>query len=132
MRWCPYVSVATEDELREASTDYSAFITDHYLQLPESLPQRVLDKAEELTAGATNQYDKAAAISDYLRGETFTYSQDIEAPPRDADGVDFFLFETQTGYSDYFASSMVVMLRAVDVPARLAAGYAPGEYDPEK
>ena len=41
------------------------------------------------------------------------------------------MFETQTGYSDYFASSMVVMLRAVDVPARLAAGYAPGEFDPE-
>ena len=126
-----YVSVATDNELREASTDYSAFITDHYLQLPQSLPQRVVDKAEELTAGATNPYDKAAAISDYLRGETFTYSQDIEAPPRDADGVDYFLFETQTGYSDYFASSMVVMLRAVDVPARLAAGYAPGEFDPE-
>ena len=126
-----YVSVATDDDLRNASADYSSFITDHYLQLPQSLPQRVHDKAAELTAGKDNPFDKATAISDYLRSETFTYSQDIEAPPRDADGVDFFLFETQTGYSDYFASSMVVMLRAVDVPARLAAGYAPGEYDPE-
>ena len=126
-----YVSVATEEELRNASTDYSRFITDHYLQLPSSLPQRVRDKATELVAGKDNPYDKTSAISDYLRGETFTYSQDIEAPPRDADGVDYFLFETQTGYSDYFASSMVVMLRAVGVPARLAAGYAPGEYDPE-
>ncbi len=126
-----YVSVATDADLRNASTSYSAFITDHYLQLPTSLPQRVRDKAEELTVGKDNPYDKAVAISDYLRSETFTYSQDIEAPPRDADGVDHFLFETQTGYSDYFASSMVVMLRAVDVPARLAAGYAPGEYDPE-
>ena len=126
-----YVSVATDEDLREASTNYSAFITDHYLQLPTSLPQRVSDKAAELTVGKDNPYDKAVAISDYLRSETFTYSQDIEAPPRDADGVDYFLFETRTGYSDYFASSMVVMLRAVDVPARLAAGYAPGEYDPE-
>jgi hypothetical protein len=126
-----YVSVATDEDLRKASANYSAFITDHYLQLPTSLPQRVRDKAVELTARKDNPYDKAVAISDYLRSETFTYSQDIEAPPRDADGVDFFLFETQTGYSDYFASSMVVMLRAVDVPARLAAGYAPGEYDPE-
>lgn len=126
-----YVSVATDEDLREASTNYSAFITDHYLQLPASLPQRVRDKAAELAVGKDNPYDKAVAISDYLRSETFTYSQDIEAPPRDADGVDHFLFETQTGYSDYFASSMVVMLRAVDVPARLAAGYAPGEYDPE-
>lgn len=126
-----YVSVATDDDLRNADTDYSAFLTDHYLQLPETLPQRVRDKAAELTAGKDNPYDKAVAISDYLRSETFTYSQDIEAPPRDADGVDYFLFETRTGYSDYFASSMVVMLRSVGVPARLAAGYAPGEYDSE-
>ncbi len=126
-----YVSLATDDELRDANTDYDAFITDHYLQLPESLPQRVRDKAEELTAGKENPLDKAVAISDYLRGDTFTYSQDIDAPPRDADGVDYFLFETQTGYSDYFASSMVVMMRAVGVPTRLAAGYAPGEYDPD-
>ena len=126
-----YVSVATDDELRNASTNYSSSITDHYLQLPASLPQRVHDKALELTAGKENPFDKTKAIGDYLRSETFTYSQDIEAPPRDADGVDFFLFETQTGYSDYFASSMVVLLRAAGVPARLAAGYAPGELDPE-
>ncbi len=126
-----YVSIATDDDLRQAGTEYDSFITDHYLQLPASLPQRVRDKAAELTAGKDNPVDKAIAISDYLRGDIFTYSQDIEAPPRDADGVDYFLFETRTGYSDYFASSMVVLLRAVDVPARLAAGYAPGEYDPE-
>ena len=126
-----YVSVASAEELREANTNYSTFITDHYLQLPGSLPQRVRDKATELAAGSDNPYDKAEAISGYLRSEAFTYSQDIDAPPRDADGVDFFLFETQTGYSDYYASSMVVMLRAVGVPARLAAGYAPGQLDTE-
>ncbi|MGH2543124.1 MAG: DUF4129 domain-containing transglutaminase family protein, partial [Ardenticatenaceae bacterium] len=35
------------------------------------------------------------------------------------------------GYSDYFGSSMAVLLRAAGVPARMAAGYAPGEFDPE-
>lgn len=126
-----YVSVATDDDLRQAPTDYDAFITDHYLQLPPNLPQRVMDKAAELTQNADNPFDKATAVSDYLRGEAFTYSQDIDAPPRGADGVDYFLFETKTGYSDYFASSMVVLMRAAGVPARLAAGYAPGEYDAE-
>ena len=126
-----YVSVATDDDLRQAGADYSAFITDHYLQLPTTLPQRVRDKAAELTANAPTPLDKANAIADYLRSDEFTYSQDIEAPPRDADGVDHFLFETKTGYSDYFASTMVVLMRAVGVPTRLAAGYAPGEYDAE-
>jgi len=125
-----YVSLASDEELRRSNTNYKHFITDHYLQLPASLPQRVRDKAIELTADAENPFDKAVLIQRYLRSDEFTYDQEnVVAPPRGSDGVDFFIFETQLGYSDYFASAMTVMMRAVGVPARLAAGYAPGVYD---
>ena len=126
-----FVSKATPDDLRTAGTNYSGFITDHYLQLPSALPQRVRDLASELTRDAETPLDKALAVRGYLRGDTFTYSQDIEKPPHDADGVDYFLFETREGYSDYFSSSMAVLLRAAGVPARLAAGYASGEPEEE-
>ena len=125
------VSVAGPDDLTEAGTEYGGFITDHYLQVPASLPQRVHGLAAEITRGAETPYDKAHAIQTYLRDTDFVYSQKIKAPPQEADGVDYFLFETRTGYSDYFASAMAVMLRVTGVPARLAAGYAPGEYDSE-
>jgi hypothetical protein len=123
------VSTASDDDLRRAGTDYGSSITDHYLQLPTDLPDRVRELAARLTRTADTPLDKARAIETYLRGPSFVYSQDIEAPPSHADGVDHFLFETRTGYSDYFASSMAVMLRTVGVPARMAAGYAPGQYD---
>ena len=126
-RMTSLVSIATDDELREAGTEYESFLTDHYLQLPTTLPDRVGDLAERLTADADNPLDKALAIQDYLRGPEFTYSLDIEAPPIESDGVDWFLFESKVGYSDYFGSAMAVMLRSVGVPARIAAGYAPGE-----
>ena len=126
-RTISHVSVATDDDLREAPAEYSGYVTDHYLQLPPTLPQRVKDLAERVTAGLDNPLDKAVAIRDYLRSPVFTYSLDIEAPPSDMDGVDWFLFESKTGYSDYYGSAMAVMLRAVGVPARMAAGYAPGE-----
>ncbi len=126
-RMISYVSLATDDDLREASTDYGNFITDHYLQLPPSFPEKTRTLAEQITAGQDNPMDKALAIESYMRGPEFTYSQDIETPPSDIDGVEWFLFESKVGYSDYFASSMAVMLRAVGVPARMAAGYAPGE-----
>ena len=125
------VSVASNEDLRKAGTEYSGFIRDHYLQIPPTLPQRVRDLAERLIQGAETPLDKAKAIEAYLRGPDFEYSQDIDEPPRAADGVDHFLFTTGEGYSDYFASSMAVMLRAVGVPARLAAGYAPGEFEPD-
>ncbi|MBM3932893.1 MAG: hypothetical protein FJ319_01065 [SAR202 cluster bacterium] len=122
-----YVSNVMNLELREAGENYPHTITDRYLQLPASLPQRVKDLAAQVAAGAETPLDKALAIESYLR-ETggLTYSQDISAPPMGADGVDHFLFATKTGYSDYFASAMTVMARSVGVPARMAAGYAPG------
>ena len=123
------VSTATRADLRRASTEYSASITDHYLQLPVGLPDRVAELARRVTATARTPVDRASAIEAFLRGPSFTYSQQIDAPPPDADGVDHFLFESRTGYSDYFASAMAVMLRTVGVPSRLAAGYAPGEFD---
>ena len=125
------VSVASNSDLREADANYSGFTSDHYLQLPTTLPQRVRGLAAEVTTGAVTSLDKALALQDYLRGDEFEYSQNIKAPPRGADGVDHFLFESKEGYSDYFASAMAVMLRAVGVPSRLAAGYAPGVLDPD-
>ena len=122
-----FVSRASIAELQEAPTEYAGTITSQYLQLPSSLPQRVRDLAAEVTDGAETPMDKALALQGYLRGDNFVYSQDIDKPPRNSDGVDNFLFETKVGYSDYFASAMTVMLRAVGVPSRIAAGYAPGE-----
>lgn len=122
-----YVSRASIEELKEAPTEYTGSIKSRYLQLPTSLPQRVRDLAAEVTNGAETPMDKALKLQEYLRGDSFEYSQDIDKPPLGEDGVDNFLFETGVGYSDYFASAMTVMLRAVGVPSRMAAGYAPGE-----
>jgi len=44
-----------------------------------------------------------------------------------ADPVDQFLFEMDGGNAEYSASSMVVLLRSQDIPARYVTGYSPGE-----
>ena len=36
-----FVSLATDEQLNEAGTDYPTSITDRYLQLPDSLPDEV-------------------------------------------------------------------------------------------
>lgn len=118
------VTAAPPDLLRADTTDYPAWIREHYLQLPETLPNRVRALARRVTATANNPYDKATAVESYLRD--YPYNQNIEAPPAGADGVDYFLFGIRQGYCDYYASAMAVMLRAVGIPARLVAGYTPG------
>ena len=120
------VSMADSQDLRNAETEYSGFIRDHYVSLPADLPERVGELAADVTANAPAPYDKALAVRDYLRSPIYTFSQSVEAALPEKDTVDHFLFETQTGYSDHYASAMAVMLRSVGVPARLAGGYAPG------
>jgi hypothetical protein len=41
--------------------------------------------------------------------------------------VDHFLFESYRGYCDHFSTSMTVMLRTLDIPARWVKGFAPGQ-----
>jgi transglutaminase-like putative cysteine protease len=122
---------ADKTSLRGASVAYPEW-SRRYLQLPESLPQRIRDEARRVVteAGAANPYDKAEAVQSYLR--TLTYDERIPSPPEDRDGIEWFLFDLRRGYCDYFASAMVVMLRAEGVPARLVSGYAGGTLNPER
>ena len=121
------VSVATYDDLRKADTGYSGFITDHYLQLPPTLPPEVPELAAKVAGNGRTPVDKALAIQDFLRDpDNFEYTRNVEAPPLGADGVAHFLLTSRKGYSDYYASAMAVMLRSTGVPARLAGGYSAG------
>ena len=119
------VSAAEPEQLRAAGSDYPLHVVTRYTQLTRDLPQRVKDLAVSLTADAETPYDKALAVEAHLK--TLPYNLQIEPPPYDADGVDHFLFEQGQGYSEYFASSMAVMLRSVGVPARVAVGYTTGD-----
>ncbi|MFC1908261.1 DUF4129 domain-containing transglutaminase family protein [Chloroflexota bacterium] len=124
------VTLATPDELREAGEEYPQWILDHYLQLPYSLPERV-GQFSKIIVGSEEvdtPYDKAVAIREYI--SRFTYDNDVsEALPEDADGVDYFLFKEKAGNCNNFASTMVVMLRSIDVPARLSTGYLLNEWN---
>jgi transglutaminase-like putative cysteine protease len=121
------VPAVDKDELRAAGSDYPDSIQQHFLQLPGSVPERVLTLAQDLTAGAPTPYDQAKAIESHLR--TFPYNLDLPYPPANRDMVDYFLFDLQQGYCDYYATSMVVLARAAGLPARMAIGYASGTYD---
>ncbi|MBI2829690.1 MAG: transglutaminase domain-containing protein [Chloroflexi bacterium] len=119
---------ATPDELSQAGIDYPNWVKDFYLQLPANFPGRVKELAQDVIQDAETPYAKAEAIREYLF-ESYSYSLFIQAPPQGVDGVEYFLFEQKSGFCVYFASAMTTMLRSVNVPARLAAGYNPGEPD---
>jgi transglutaminase-like putative cysteine protease len=118
------VSRADQESLGQAGTDYPDWVVPRYLELPDSLPERVPLLAEEITAGLETPHEKALAIESYLR--EIPYTEQIDGPAPGQDGVDYFLFDAKEGYCDYYSSAMVVMLRSVGVPARYVRGYGQG------
>ena len=81
---------------------------------------RTKELALSVTEGLDNDFDRAKAIETYLR--QYQYSAETDLREYD-DFVDAFLFEEQEGYCIHYASAMVQMLRANEIPARLAQGY---------
>ncbi len=87
--------------------------------------------SERLTMGKVSAYDKAMAIQQYLRADGgFTYSLILAPTIRSQSGVLLdpltnFL-QTKQGYCVQFATAMVMMSRAADIPARMAIGFLPG------
>ncbi len=127
------VSTATAEQLRAAGVDYPQHIRDLYMSPAPSMSARTAALAREIvtTAGAVTPYDQAKAIETWLR-TNITYDELIPMPPTGQDPVDWLLFEIRRGYCNYYASAMVVMLRSLGVPARMAAGFAQGEWSAEE
>jgi transglutaminase-like putative cysteine protease len=124
--------VLDEEALRRTSArpgDGDAAALAPYLQLPDSLPARVRNLAEEIVSEADNDYDRAKLLETYLK-ETYPYTNTPDVSrQRSRDVVDAFLFEIREGYCDYYSTAFVVMARSVGLPARWVKGYATG-YDP--
>jgi len=107
----------------------SAAFVDRYLQLPDQVPPRVRQLAASVTLGTTNRYDQVKALEAWM-GSNLTYTLDIPRLPVGRDAVEQFLFVDRQGYCEQIATSLVVMLRTLGVPARLAVGFVPGERNP--
>lgn len=123
-------SIADASSLRLAPEEYPRWIRERYLQVPESITPETIALAEQLTAEADDPFDKAIAVRDYLR-KNIVYNDQIQAPPDGIEPIHYILFNEQEAYCNYYASSMVMMLRSQGVPARFVAGYTQGEWDEE-
>ncbi|HVZ18117.1 MAG TPA: DUF3488 and transglutaminase-like domain-containing protein, partial [Terriglobales bacterium] len=114
-------------KLRSQSGKYPAGFAILYTNLPPKLDPRVGELAHQVTASAHTDYDRAAAIEQYLR-ENFAYT--LQLPDRiPQDPIADFLFVRKRGHCEYFALTMAVMLRSIGIPSRIVNGFRNGEYN---
>lgn len=119
-----------EETLSESNLPQDESFKEMYTQLPDDLPGRVSSLADEIVSdvAAETQLEQTEAIEHYFSSSEFVYeTKDVEVPEADEDYVDQFLFETKKGYCDNYSTSMVVLLRSLDIPARWVKGFTGGD-----
>jgi transglutaminase-like putative cysteine protease len=118
--------VLQKEDRRRASIDVPQSMSEQYLQLPTLSPDVGL-LAQKVTVSSEGSYAKAKALERHLQ-ENYRYSLDIETSVQKSP-IEEFLFVRKTGYCEHYASAMVVLLRTLGIPARLATGFLAGEWN---
>ncbi|GAB3105719.1 DUF3488 domain-containing transglutaminase family protein [Aestuariicella hydrocarbonica] len=97
------------------------------LQLPKGFNPRTRETAEQWHRESGSDLAYIDRVLGHYR-DYFFYT--LEPPALGQNTVDEFLWQTQQGFCEHFASSFVVLMRAAGIPARVVAGYQGGEYNP--
>jgi len=117
-----------ESVLATASPNVREPIRRDNSQLPDAIRSRVRPLARQIApdSACPTRHEKVRAVLQYLK-RNYTYSSEL--PGDVEDPVGHFLFEKKHGHCEMFASSMVVLLRSLDIPARMVNGYKGGEWN---
>jgi protein-glutamine gamma-glutamyltransferase len=120
-------------KLGASGRNYLPGITQHYLNLPSGLKPKLKAEAERLLARSekplTNPYEISLYLTQALK-QQFKVLPDMPVLAPGEDLAEAFLFKYQGGYPDHFSTSLALLLRSLDIPTRLGAGYAPGQFNP--
>ncbi|WP_298177883.1 DUF3488 and transglutaminase-like domain-containing protein [Saccharomonospora sp.] len=117
----------TRAELRQVTSDPGA-VADVYTN-DSGVDPRVAELARRITASADTTFDKVHAVWRHFdTANGFTYDTQT-APAADSDALADFVLNGKRGYCEQFASTMAVMLRSLDIPARVAVGFTSGYRD---
>ena len=82
---------------------------------------------EQAPAQRAAEYISAKALQRF-RDNGFIYT--LRPPLLGESAIDAFLFETQRGFCEHYASAYVFLMRAANIPARVIGGYQGGEMNP--
>jgi transglutaminase-like putative cysteine protease len=96
------------------------------LALPEGFDPKTHALAESWRAQGLDDDAIVRAALERFRA-SFTYT--LNPPLLGRDSIDDFLFSTQKGFCEHFASAFVVLMRAAGIPARVVTGFQGGTWN---
>jgi len=96
--------------------------------LPTDSNPRSRQLASRLAAGARDDAEILERVLAELRALRLAYT--LRPPLLGRHAADEFLFDSQRGFCEHFASAFAVLMRAAGVPTRIVTGYQGGEINP--
>ena len=100
-----------------------------FVELPPGFNLRTLTLAGEIRRDPRYAFAGSAAlvqaVMDRLRSGGYSYT--LEPGVYGRDTADEFWFDRKEGFCEHIASAFVILMRALDVPARIVTGYQGGE-----
>ena len=100
-----------------------------FVELPPGFNPRTLALANDIRRDARYTQAGSAALVDVAmnRLRTGGYTYTLEPGVYGQNTADEFWFDKKEGFCEHIASSFVILMRALDVPARIVTGYQGGE-----
>lgn len=98
------------------------------LRLPPGLNPRTSALAAQWMQEEPDPRARIARVMKLFSQAPFRYT--MKPPTLGTNGVDDFLFDTRAGFCEHYASAMAVLLRAMQIPARVVIGYQGGHANP--
>jgi transglutaminase-like putative cysteine protease len=94
---------------------------------PTGVTPRIAQLARQVM-GEGDPAERARRIETHLI-QNYEYTLNFQGRSNESP-IEDFLFRYRSGQCEYFASSMVLLLRSQGIPARLVTGFLGGEYNP--
>jgi protein-glutamine gamma-glutamyltransferase len=103
----------------------------NYVDLPASYNPRTLQMAADIRRDPRFAQADAVTLTKEVMQKLRTggYEYTLEPGVYGDNTADEFWFDRKTGFCEHIASSFVVLMRAMDVPARVVTGYQGGEFN---
>ena len=91
-----------------------------YLEVPKDVPKGIRNLAQELSRNAETDEEKLKRVIEHF-SKGYSYSLKLEK--FEGDPLEYFLLVSKKGNCEYYASATALLLRLMDVPARVVGGF---------
>lgn len=124
-----YLATVIADAGEATDSEVSQIVVNKEIRIyatKSGIPEKVLALSKILASGTTTINQRVEKTVSFIQRQC---SYSLRQLPSRLDPVEDFLFDGKSGTCEHFATALVLLLRAMDIPARPVGGYTMGDWN---